>query len=96
MGVPSRKDETMNNTLKAFAQRTLKDGLARCTEEQRVVFKLMYSEPTDPRHRTPNVVARIKAADIEHVVDSISDEKVDWAMAQVEATLAKAAKDAND
>ncbi len=81
----------MNDALKAFARQTLKDGLARCTGGQQVVFKLMYSEPTDPRHRTSEVVARIKAADIEDVVDGIPDEKLDWAMEQVEATLAKAA-----
>lgn len=82
----------MNDALEAFARQTLKDGLARCTEGQQAVFKLMYSEPTDPRHRTPEVVARIKAADIEDVVDGMFDEKLDWAMEQVEATLAKAAK----
>ena len=81
----------MNNTLKTFARQTLKAGLARCTKEQQVVFKLGYSEPIDPRYRTPEVVAQIKAADIEDVVDGIPDEKLGWAMEQVEATLARKA-----
>ncbi len=80
----------MNDALNAFARQTLKDGLARCTEAQQAVFRLMYSEPTEPGQRTPEVVARIKAADIEDVVDGIPDEKLDWAMTQVETTLAKA------
>ncbi len=55
-----------------------------------MVFRLMYSEPTDPSQRTSEVVAQIKAADIEDVVDGMPDEKLDWAMTQVEATLTKA------
>lgn len=41
--------------------------------------------------RSPEVVARIKAANIEDVVDDMPDEKLDWAMKQVEATLVKTA-----
>jgi len=51
----------------------------------------MYSEPIEPRHRTPDVIARIKAADVGDVVDGMPDEKLDWAMQQVQATLDKAA-----
>lgn len=76
----------MNDALKAFAKQTLKDGLARCTEEQQMVFKLMYAEPTDSWKRTPEATARIKAADVEDVVDRMPDEKLDWAMEQVAAT----------
>lgn len=74
----------MNDQLREFARQTLKNGLARCTEEQQVIFKLMY-------YRTPDVIARIKAADVGDVVDGIPDEKLDWAMQQVQVTLDKAA-----
>ena len=80
----------MNDQIQQFARQTLKDGLAQCTEGQQVMFKLMYSEPTDPRHRTPEAVARIKAADVEGVVDDMPPEKLDWAMQQVQGTLDKA------
>lgn len=81
----------MNDTLKAFARQTLKDGLAKCTEGQQLVFKLMYCDPTNPWRRTPEDTTRIKATNVGNVVDNIPDEKLDWAMEQVETTLAKAA-----
>jgi hypothetical protein len=77
----------MNDVLKEFAKRTIKNGLARCTERQREIFKLGYSEPGEPRDRTPEVIAKIKAADIEDVVDGMPDEKLSWAMEQVKTTL---------
>lgn len=86
----------MNDQLKQFARQTLKDGLAQCTEKQQAVFRLMYSEPTDPRDRNPEVVARIKAADIEDVVDNMPAEKLDWAMDQMQTTLNKAGRDGHD
>ncbi len=73
----------MNDTLKAFAQQTLKDGLARCTEGEQVVFKLMYGEPSNPGLRNPGIIARIKAADIEAVVDNMADKRLDWAMSRL-------------
>ncbi len=80
----------MNDQLQDFAKQTLKDGLAQCTERQQVVFKLMYSEPGEPRDRTPEVIAQIKAANIEDVVDGMPAEKQDWAMQQVQGALDKA------
>ena len=77
----------------ALARQTLKDGLPRCTEEQQEIFKLMYAGPTEPRHRTPEVVAQMKAADIDDVVDAMPDDELGWAVQQVERTLAKAATD---
>lgn len=81
----------MNDQLRDLARQPLKDGLARCTEAQQAVFKLMYSEPTDSWSRTPEEVARIKAANIDDVVDGMPHEKLDWAMQQVQTTLDKAA-----
>lgn len=79
----------MNKQLREFARSELKTGLAKCTEKQVRMFKLMYSEPTDPRKRTPEVVDRIKASDVEQVVDDMPDEMLDRAMEQVNATLLK-------
>lgn len=66
----------MNNDLLAYARKTLKDGLAQCTEGQQAKFKQMYS-------------FQDRSADIEDVVDNMPDEKLDRAMEQVEGTLAK-------
>lgn len=90
------KGETMDDAIKAFTRQTLKDGLAQCTEAQQLVFKQMYSEPIEPSPHSlppsPEVVARIRAVDIEDVVDAMPDDSLGWAIQQVEATLTKAAK----
>ena len=79
----------MNDTIRAFAQQALKDGLAQCTEGQQGMFKRMYSGIRD---RGPEYLAQINAADITEVIDNMPDENLNRAMEQVEATLAKAAK----
>lgn len=63
----------MNNQLQAYARKTLKEGLSRCTDQQKHVFKLMYS------HKNLN-------AAIDDVVDAMDEAKLDWAMIQIEET----------
>lgn len=64
----------MNNQLSAYARDTLKQGLAKCTEKQVLRFKRMYSHGDLKKQ-------------INDVVDSMPDEKLDWAMQQVQRTL---------
>lgn len=66
----------MNNTLSQYARAQLKAGLAECNEGQQLLFKRMYS------HKNLEKT-------IEQVVDDMPDEKLDWAMQQVERTLQK-------
>jgi len=66
----------MNETLKEFAKEKLKKGLAKCTEKQQHLFKQMYA-------------FQYLKKDINYAVDHMSDEKIDWALSQVERTLAK-------
>ena len=66
----------MNEQLKAFARRALKEGLAQLPESNRLLFKRMYS------HKNLE-------ADINDVVDGMPEEKLDWAMQQVERSLDK-------
>jgi len=66
----------MNGQLRTYAKITLKNGLAECTEDQRKFFKRMYSHSN-------------LAADIDTILDSLPDEKLERAMEQVEATLTK-------
>ena len=64
----------MNNELQDFARRTLLDGLGQCTDGQVRKFKLMYAGGNLERS-------------IEDVVANMPEEKLDWAMQQVERTL---------
>lgn len=82
----------MNDKLQQFARQTLKDDLSQCTEGQQITFKLMYAKPTEPRHRTPEAIALIKAANVESIVDDMPADKLDWAMQQVQKTLDRETK----
>ena len=64
----------MNNELLTFARSRLKELLLQCTEPQRHFFKRMYAGGQ-------------LDLDIEVVVDSMSEEKLDWAMMQCQNTL---------
>jgi len=66
----------MNNKLQDFARNELKIGLAQCTAEEQLLFKRMYS------HKNLELP-------VDDVVDNMPAEKLDWAMQQVERTLAK-------
>lgn len=66
----------MNDQLQEFARNELKKGLAQCTEGQQLIFKRMYAN-------------RNLDTPINEVVDNMDAKKLDWAMQQVESTLAK-------
>ena len=66
----------MNNQIQDFDRQTLKDGLAQLPENNHMLFKRMYS------------FKNLKA-DINDVVDAIPEDKLDWAMQQVQNTLDK-------
>ena len=66
----------MNNHIQDFARQTLKDGLSQLPEDQQLMFKRMYSHEN-------------LEASINDVVDSMPEDKLDWAMQQVERSLAK-------
>lgn len=66
----------MNETLKSTAKEMLKELLAECTDGQQLMFKRMYC------HRNLELP-------INEVVDQMPDDKIDWAMTQVERTVEK-------
>ncbi len=66
----------MNRTLAAHARQQLKEGLAKLTPDNHRIFKLMYA------HETPEMP-------IDQVVDRMADDTLDWAMQQVERSVAK-------
>lgn len=66
----------MNNQLQNFARKQLKDDLKKCNESQQLKFKRMYADGN-------------LNLNIDEVVDRMSEDKLDWAMQQVERTLKK-------
>jgi len=65
-----------NETIKNFAKEQLKGLLSQCTEGQQLMFKRMYC------HRNLELP-------INEAVDQMADDKIDWAMTQVERTIEK-------
>ena len=66
----------MNKQLQNYVRATLKEGLAQLPEPNQLLFKRMYS------------YKNLKA-NINDVVDTIPEDKLDWAMQQVQRTLDK-------
>ena len=66
----------MNNTLQEFAKNQLKNGLLKCSEKQQLLFKRMYSHNNLDKS-------------IDEVINDMPEDKLDWAMQQVEKTLLK-------
>ena len=73
----------MNETLKNVAKTMIKNLLSQCTEGQQLMFKRMYC------HKNLELT-------INEAVDQMSDEKIDWAMTQVEKTVEKNKRDPNN
>lgn len=64
----------MNNELQAFARQSLKEGLAKLTKGNHLVFKRMYANDD-------------LDADINDVVDALDADKLDRAMQQVQRSV---------
>ena len=73
----------MNEELSTYARKFLKENIPKCSEGEIHVFKMMYS-PVNPQ------------LDIDKVIDQMPDEKLDWAMSQVNNTMKKVKKDETD
>ncbi len=69
----------MNATFKKLCTEALKTALKKLPENQFTIFKKMYS----PRNLNLTV---------EECVDQMPDDRLDWAMTQVENSLTKNAK----
>jgi len=70
----------MNTTIKNVAKEMLKESLAECTGAQQLMFKRMYC------HKNLELP-------INEAVDQMADDKIDWAMTQVERTVEKNRKE---
>lgn len=74
----------MNDTIKDFAKTQIIEGLKKLPERWINKFKLMYGR--DSRDES---VEEIYAKSIEDVVNGMPEEKLDWALQQVENSLKK-------
>lgn len=63
-----------NQTIVAYSREMIKKGLKKCARDQQLLFKRMYSH-TD------------LSKDIDKVVDDMPEDKLDWALSQVEQTI---------
>lgn len=81
----------MNNQLQSFARTSLKSDLATLPEGWQRKFKLMYGRAGGMRS-----VEDSCAMDINEVVDEIPDEKLDWAMQQVDNSIKKLSEAAKE
>jgi len=66
----------MNNQMKDFARKTIKEGLSKLPEDWQMMFIRMYS-PDDLK------------VSVNDAVDIMPEAKLDWAMQQIENSLAK-------
>jgi len=64
----------MNDQIQKFARDTLKSGVAKLPEKNQLLFKRMYHQ-------------KDLDANINDVVDGISEDRLDWAMQQVQRTI---------
>jgi len=76
----------MNTQLQDFARTQLKQGLSQLSVAWQDKFKMMYARDGGKRS-----FEDAKAMSIDDVVDEMRDDKLDWAMQQVERSLPKQA-----
>ena len=69
----------MNKQLQDYARKTLIEGLSQLPETAQHIFKKMYS------HKNLTLP-------IEEVVENMSEERLDWAMQQLQRSLDKTKK----
>lgn len=69
----------MNKTVSNFTKQQIKEGLKQLPDSWQMMFKRMYA------HNSFD-------CDIETVVNNMPDEKLDWALSQVENSLKKISK----
>jgi len=83
----------MNPKLQQFARDQLKEGLAKLPPSYQRIFKLMYGRgnPDNLTSLIPTMrtVEETEAMDVNDVVDEIPDNKLNWAMQQVDNSLKK-------
>jgi hypothetical protein len=75
IGRNRRSRGTMNKILEKFARDYIRENLKKCTKAQQDLFTAMYRYDIH--------------MNLDSVIDSMTVSKLDWAMQQVERTVAK-------
>lgn len=70
----------MNNRIIKFCKDYLKENISKCSERQQLIFKRMYAN-------------KKLDLDIDLVIDKIPDDKLSWAMEQIDNTILKNSED---
>jgi hypothetical protein len=79
----------MNAQLQAFARQTLKEKLPQLPEEWQNLFKKLYADHTGKKI---NSYEHALSIPIEDIIDHMPEEKLDWAMTQVDNSFKKLAE----
>jgi len=83
----------VNKQISDFARNTLKEKLPKLPQGWQDKFKLMYGRGNHENLTSKNSSMRTpeeaKALTIDEVVNEMPDDKLDWAMQQVENSLKK-------
>ena len=74
----------MNQSVIDFMRSEIKQGLKQLPEDWQLLFKRMYSYPNGNLSVLPDL-----EKPIDKVVDDMPVEKLDWALSQVQKSIAK-------
>ena len=74
----------MNQSVIDFMRSEIKQGLKQLPEDWQLLFKRMYSYPNGSLSVLPDL-----EKPIDKVVDDMPVEKLDWALSQVQKSIAK-------
>jgi hypothetical protein len=75
----------MNKSIRLFAETRILELLPLCTDKQRELFALMYGRKNGKRPIEESVLMPMS-----DIVSEIPDDKISWALTQIENTLNKA------
>jgi len=64
----------MNKQLESFARAWIRENIKKCNERAQLLFRRMYSHKDIDK-------------DMDLIVSEMEDEKLDWAMSQIERAL---------
>lgn len=78
---------SVNKTMADFARKEILNGLNQLSLENQEIFKLFYG-----RNHGKRSVEDAKNMSIEDVISEIPDERLSWALSQVENTFKKKAE----
>lgn len=74
----------MNSTISDFSKQKIKECLEQCTPDQQRMFRWMYGRAKGKRS-----LEDAESLTTDEVIAEVPEEKLEWALTQIENTLAK-------